>query len=50
MKEIAQGPICAEELTCCHDLGVRFYLLERDERFHAKFFRHSILQIPLGKK
>jgi len=24
-----------EELTCCHDLGVRFYVLERDECFHA---------------
>lgn len=24
-----------EKLTCCHDLRVRFYLLERDERFHA---------------
>jgi len=33
-----------EELTCCHDLQVRFYLLERDECFHAnssgtQFFR-----------
>lgn len=38
-----------EELTCCHDLGVRFYLLERDECFHANSSGAQVFRFLLAR-